>query len=237
MTTRNQWDSSADWYDQNMGNDGDQLNAAIIKPALFDVLGDISDSTILDVGCGSGYVTAQLAQAAKQVLGTDFSPEFIKLCQQKYSDYENLRFAQQDLTQPFDLSGQTFDVVISKMVLQYVPEIQTFAKESVQALSKNGRLIVIVDHPFHTQFFYAQALAGKTNPKYRQLENYFSHAPQTKLSLWGKVELTWYPRTVSEYVQTFVDVGLRLKTMKELEETKDEVVLPRVLVLEFDMRS
>jgi ubiquinone/menaquinone biosynthesis C-methylase UbiE len=231
--TYKQWDSSASWYDQNMGETGDQLNHQIIKPKLMEVLGDLSRRVILDSGCGSGYLAAELAQTAKQVVGIDFSEKFIELCKTKYIASKNLSFQTADVSKKLPFESSTFNTIISKMVLQYVPKINIFASEAYRVSKHKGELIIIVDHPFHTQYFYAQQEAGKPNPKYPKLNNYYSNQEQSKLSLWGKVELTWYPKTVSQYVLVFVDVGWKLTDIQELSETKEDSTLPRILMLKF----
>jgi len=139
----------------------------------------------------------------------------------------------QDIADKFEFGNESFDIILCKMVLQYVESITLFAKESSRMLKNNGRLIVVVDHPFHSQFFYAQSLTGKQNPKYKHLENYFSKNPQEKLSLWGKVKLTWYPKTVEEYITAFLKVGLRLADIREIKEAIEGVDIPRILLLEF----
>jgi ubiquinone/menaquinone biosynthesis C-methylase UbiE len=233
MSTQSQWNSAASLYDQNMGEAGDTLNKELIRPAILKLLGNLKDKVVLDSGCGSGYFTFELAQTAQKVIGTDYADQFVEISRKKYAQVSNLSFQTHDVTQPLVFENETFDLVISKMVLQYVPEIKTFAQESFRVLKTTGELIVAIDHPFHTQFYYAQALAGKIHKKYPHLENYFSDTPQTKRSLWDQVELTWYPRTVSTYVESFLKVGFELKAMEELAEEKDDVVLPRILVLKF----
>jgi len=232
-STLTQWNNSADWYDQNMGDEGDELNKTIIRPNILRILGNLQGKKLLDMGCGSGYLTSELAKTAEQVIGTDFAPDFVKLCQKKYKAYQNLSFQTQDVIKKFKFSDQSFDIVLCKMVLQYIEDIDNFARESARILRHNGRVIVVVDHPFNSQFYYAQSLAGKKNPKYEGLKDYYSRDPQTKLSLWGKVELTWYPKTISDYIQPFIHAGLHLSTIEEYEEMKNGTKIPRILLLEF----
>lgn len=231
--TLNQWNSSASWYDQNMGETGDRLNNQIIRPVILKILGKLTNKRILDVGCGSGYFTAELAKSAKSVVGTDFSENFIKICRQKYEQYKNLSFIQQDIKTELPFVDNGFDFVISKMVLQYVDKIDTFARESFRILTKSGKAVLVVDHPFHAQYYFAQQKAGKFNPKYPNLKDYFSKEPSEKISLWGKIKLTWYPRTISDYVNAFVDVGFKLFQMTELPEGENGIIIPRILVLTF----
>ncbi|MCL4374549.1 class I SAM-dependent methyltransferase [Patescibacteria group bacterium] len=232
-STLAQWNDSADWYDKNMGEEGDKLNRTIIRPNVLRVLGNLQGKTLLDVGCGSGYLTSELAKTAEKIVGTDFAPDFVKICREKYKNQHNLSFQVQDVTQEFIFPSESFDIVLCKMVLQYVENIDNFAKESTRLLKMGGKVVVIVDHPFNSQFYYAQSLTGKKNPKYEDLKDYFSREPQTKLSLWGKVKLTWYPKTISDYIQPFTKVGLHLSNIEELEETKESVRIPRILLLEF----
>ena len=72
MQSKNQWDSAADWYDQNMGEEGDKLNHDIIRPLVLQMIGPLAGKNILDSGCGSGYFSAELAKSASKVVGTDF---------------------------------------------------------------------------------------------------------------------------------------------------------------------
>ena len=233
MTTLQQWNSSSDWYDKNMGENGDELNRDLIFPVINDELGDISGKTILDSGCGSGYFTSLLAKQAKKVIGTDFAEEFIKLCRNKYGKIGNLSFETHNVMESMPFEDNTFDSVISKMVLQYVPKIDVFAKESQRVLVKSGSLIIAVDHPFNSQFYFAQSVAGKPNPKYPGLKDYFDSSEQKKLSLWGKVELSWYPKTIGNYINPFTKNGFTLENIIELPEQKNGIKIPRILLLKF----
>jgi SAM-dependent methyltransferase len=229
--TWGEWDGAAEWYDRNMGEQGDPLNRGLLRPLVLEMLGEAAGLTLLDCGCGSGYLTAELATRATHVTGTDFSSAFVALCRSKYGQRANLEFRDHDLTTPMPLAERSVDVVLCKMVLQYVPRIETFARESWRVLREGGRLLVVVDHPFHAQFHYAQRLAGLDQPKYRDLGDYFDPHERVKLSLWGRVELTWYPRTLSTYVRTFLDAGFRLDDLRELPEPGAEVPVPRILAL------
>lgn len=231
--SQKQWNNSADWYEQNMGEEGDHLNKDLIRPELLQLLGNLKGLKILDSGCGNGYVAAELAKQCEEVVGTDFSPNFVEICQRKYKGVSNLSFLEHNVEKEMPFLSNDFDAIVSKMVLQYVPSINCFATESFRVLKPDGELVVIVDHPFHTQFFYAQELVGKKQDKYPDLQDYFSNGERSKLSLWGKVELTWYQRKISDYVNSFTSVGFSLKTMSELAEVKDSTRLPRVLALAF----
>ena len=233
MKTLQQWEQAVSIYDQNMGEEGDSFNKNSIGPAVLSMLGNYKNKTILDSGCGSGYFTAFLAGKAKNVTGTDFSQKFVDVCNKKYGKIKNLDFVLHDVSKKMPFQEGTFDIIISKMVLQYVEDLNMFANESIRVLKKVGQLIVAVDHPFNTQFYYAQQVAGKPNPRYGVLNDYFDGRAHTKLSLWNKVMLTWYPKTMSGYITPFIKRGFSLVDILESPEEKNNIRIPRVLTTKF----
>jgi len=228
------WDAAADWYDQNMGEQGDLLNRETLRPAVLELLGELQGRRLLDCGCGSGYLTAELARMAARVVGGDFSPRFVELCRRKYASMPNLEFRPLDVTAPLPFADGAFDRVLCKMVLQYVPEIATFAREAWRLLAPAGALVVALEHPAYAQFFYAQQLAGRPDPRQPGLGDYYDPAPRRKLTLWGKVELTWYPRTLADLLHTFFEPGFRLAALRELAEEREGSRIPRVLALRLE---
>jgi ubiquinone/menaquinone biosynthesis C-methylase UbiE len=228
QTSFSQWNNAANWYDQNMGEMGDTLNSTIIRPLVLDMLGDLGGKALLDVGCGSGYLTAELAKSAKKVTGTDFSANFIAICKRKYKARSNLDFIEHDISLPFQFGDASFDTITCKMVLQYVRDIRIFASETMRLLKDRGEVIIVVDHPFRAAYFNTQSEDGP-------VADLFSNKPRTKVGLWGKTELTWYARTTSDYIQLFIDAGLRLTEIREpLERVDASNPIPfSVLALKF----
>jgi ubiquinone/menaquinone biosynthesis C-methylase UbiE len=234
--TNTQWQKAVGWYSGIMGETGDELNFELIRPTLLEILGDLKDKKLLDCGCGSGYLTHELSLVAETVVGTDFSQNFVDLCKEKYGHQNNLDFQLSDVTQKMRFEDNSFDVVLSKMVLQYVENINVFASESCRIVTKAGKVVIAVDHPFHRQFYYAQSLAGKTGPSFDGLNGYFSREAQTKTKIeknGNKIDLTWYPKTISDYIEPFIDAGLCLAKIKEIGEVREGITIPRVLFLEF----
>src|SRR6478609_1657166 len=71
---------------------------------------------ILDLGCGTGTLTAQIARQGALVTGVDRSRDMIESAQEKYAD---LRF---ELADGQDLAyGAEFDAVFSNAALHWMP--------------------------------------------------------------------------------------------------------------------
>jgi SAM-dependent methyltransferase len=94
--------------------------------------------TILDAGCGTGAVLAQLDHAGTSI-GIDLSPDALQFCQQR-GLYALVRGDVNALPFPAD----TFDIVISSSVLyhQWVIDVGAAVRELRRVLKPQGVLIL-----------------------------------------------------------------------------------------------
>lgn len=53
------------------GDEGDFARQHLLNPALFSLLGDVQGKTILDAGCGQGYLCRMLAKRGAIVTGVE----------------------------------------------------------------------------------------------------------------------------------------------------------------------
>jgi trans-aconitate methyltransferase len=93
---------------------------------------------ILDLGCGDGALTAQLAEivSAGEVVGIDSSQGMISVAQPRQTDH--LRFVLMDID---DLNfHEEFDVVFSNATLHWVRDHQRLYRNVKQALRPGGML-------------------------------------------------------------------------------------------------
>lgn len=102
------------------------------------------DAAILDVGCGDGKITADLALTVPQgtIVGLDNSPQMVAYAQRTYplSQYPNLSFVCGDARAlPWT---QTFDVVFSNATLHWVDNHQVFLQGAYGSLRDGGQLAI-----------------------------------------------------------------------------------------------
>ena len=91
---------------------------------------------ILDLGCGTGTLTAEIASTGAQVVGVDRSAEMISEACKKYpaiqfavGDARELRYAQE------------FDAVFSNAALHWIPEAERVVRGVARALRTGGRFV------------------------------------------------------------------------------------------------
>ncbi|MFL6216809.1 MAG: class I SAM-dependent methyltransferase [Blastocatellia bacterium] len=91
---------------------------------------------ILDVGCGTGHLTAQIAASGADVVGIDRSDEMIATARR---NYPQLRFELADAESfRFD---EPFDAIFSNAAIHWMKDQQAVASSIWQALKPGGRFV------------------------------------------------------------------------------------------------
>jgi trans-aconitate 2-methyltransferase len=99
---------------------------------------------ILDVGCGDGKVTAELARTVPQgaVIGVDSSAQMIRFARKTFprTKNTNLKFRVMDARRmKFD---EPFDVIFSNAALHWVDDHPAFVRGAASVLRPGGRLAI-----------------------------------------------------------------------------------------------
>ena len=87
---------------------------------------------VLDAGCGVGYGTALLAEAARRVVGVDVTREAIAYARARYAA-PNVEFDDGDV-QGLERADAEFDVVVSFETIEHVPDPERFVAEMRRVL-------------------------------------------------------------------------------------------------------
>lgn len=111
---------------------------------LIDKLSLKGTENVLDLGCGDGKVTAEIARLIPNstVVGVDSSNEMIDLANEKYpsSLYPNLSFMIMDASR---LSfNNRFDVVFSNAALHWVMDHRPVTEGLYKSLRPNGKILL-----------------------------------------------------------------------------------------------
>jgi len=139
--------------------------------AVLDLLGARSGERILDLGCGSGQLTAAIAEAGASVIGLDSSPEMLTEARAHYPavDFRLGDAADFALEEPVD-------AVFSNAVLHWVKNADGAAACIARALKHGGRFVA--------------EFGGHGN---------IQSVLDTLHSLLGPVETPWYYPGIAEY--------------------------------------
>jgi 2-polyprenyl-3-methyl-5-hydroxy-6-metoxy-1,4-benzoquinol methylase len=92
-------------------------------------LGDLEGRRILDVGCGSGRYSVELARQGAQVVGVDFSEEMLTMARERAEGAEvtdRTTFISGDFTTWAPETDERFDAAFAMGVLDYVDDATRF---------------------------------------------------------------------------------------------------------------
>lgn len=224
----NQWDQYADLVDHRIGEGGDDLHTKLIDPMILSYVGDTSGKTVVDLGCGNGYLYNKVVSPGAYI-GIDFSKKLLEKARNRTKILPSTHFIYADITKRLPLKPKSADIVVCNMVLQYVPRLDGVVSNIISILKTSGVCVVVIDHPAHTLFLRAQELAGKPNDKFLDSMSYFREGRRRKKSLWGKATLTYYHRTLASYINVF-SASFRLDQASEASEDGE---MPRILGLKW----
>lgn len=103
---------------------------------------NVTGKKIIDIGCGGGIYTKQLAQmGANEVIGFDFSKEILQAARENCGDLQNVSFIQGD-AHNIDIPNETFDIVISRAVVHHLQNVPLFLQNAYRILKQGGVLIL-----------------------------------------------------------------------------------------------
>ncbi len=92
---------------------------------VFDIVHAREGVSVLDLGCGTGKLTARILEAGHPVTAVDFSGQML---QAAAHNAPGATFVQGELAQVPDLlAGQTFDCIIAVYALHHLPDAEKYA--------------------------------------------------------------------------------------------------------------
>jgi SAM-dependent methyltransferase len=145
---------------------------------------------ILDVGCGTGQLTSEIAQCGAEMMGIDASPEMIATARE---NFPQLRFEVADATAlPF---ANEFDAVMSNAALHWIRDQRVAIASVARALKPGGRFVL--------------EMGG-----HRNLRQTMAAGCEAMLSLGvqnPEGRIPWYFPSIGEYAPRLESAGFEIK--------------------------
>ena len=176
------------------GLDSGYIQGVGLKPTLLSLIGDVSSKTLLDAGCGTGWLDREVK--CKSAYSCDVVPP----------RSVPRGFSAQDVT-ALGFANESFDVVVCSMVLMWIRDLASGLQELRRVTVRSGRLIVALAHPYfyHTGHVLDDSsfvISRNLEEEYVDNEHHIS----------GSVgPLSYYYRPYFTYVNALVGAGWELR--------------------------
>jgi ubiquinone/menaquinone biosynthesis C-methylase UbiE len=231
------WGKVATWYDK-MINDENSYQNKVILPKVMRILEDNvkknNSEVILDLGCGVGFFTEKFhnrfvdinaeAEVKNKIVGVDIGEESITVAKSK-TNSEIEYHANTAESLPF-LKNMSVDKITIILALQNIKFVQKCIAECGRVLKKNGKLIVVMNHPYYRIPKNTSWNWDSENFKqYRRVDRYLSPfeieidmnpGKKDKTAKEKKESTTLsFHRPMSWYVNEFAKQGLQMEDMQE----------------------
>jgi len=209
------WNAMGDeWFE--LAQTGES-RLCFIMPNMLRFMGDVEGMKILDLGCGEGGYSRELARRGARLVSIDCSEKAIeyaaKMAAEESLSIEHHIRNSNDL---FDIDSEQFDIVLCSMMLMDCEDLDGTLREVFRVLKPGGRLFASVLHPcFDGNHDTGIGRQGSGIDRQVVVMNYFE-PKEWSAPLWGgTIPVIWRHRTLEEYVKSFIKAGLTIVDLNE----------------------
>lgn len=182
----------ADWFYNSFWRDPEFVKIQLLPKVEFVIkISKCRGGRVIELGCGPGYLTLELARHGLDVVGVDLSLKNIEIARKYAAEnpfketFGSLSYECADFTQ-FPLGERAFDSVVFFASLHHVPNIEALLERVHRGLKPGGNLIIC--EPNRENFSRASAefaaVLRAVLPTWKSCEEKL--APLTNSEAWGK---------------------------------------------------
>jgi 2-polyprenyl-3-methyl-5-hydroxy-6-metoxy-1,4-benzoquinol methylase len=145
------WDTNAEYWDAQHGDEGNLTQRLLIGPAVERLLALQPGELVLDLACGAGAMARRMARLGAHVVAADFSAGMLERARARAAEAgDQIEFHQVDATDPAQLAALgagRFDAAVCLQALMDMPAIEPALRALARAIKPEGRVVCSVTHP------------------------------------------------------------------------------------------
>lgn len=212
-----EWDLLAHARYEQLRNDDDVSFSKILKPFVASSVGDAQ--SIVDIGCGTGNLTADLRNVSHRVLGID--PSFRSIEIARIHDPSGEYIVETLEAWVTAHPHERFDLAVVNMVLMDVPDLKGFCR-ALSNIARGGRIVATITHPSFWPLYWNYA----SNRGFDYMAETIVEAPFTTTLKSYSLTTTHIHRPLSTYLTELVAAGMTITGFKELRGAEPPRLFP-----------
>ncbi len=144
-----QWETKAAFWDDMHGDEGNIFHRTLVAPTAERLLKLQPGETVLDLACGNGVFSRQMAELGATVVACDFSTALIDHARQRrYADRIDYRVVDATDSDALRTLGlHRFDAVVCNMALMDIATLDPLLIALRDLLKPGGRAVFTLMHP------------------------------------------------------------------------------------------
>jgi SAM-dependent methyltransferase len=152
------WDRVAELRVAQITNGKDLSFNYILVPTVLRLSAHSDFTTVLDIGCGPGFLTRLLASKAQRLTGIDMSGKMIDLAQKSCGNLGNVELVHSTI-EGFAANQESppFTLAIANMSLMSMIELDKVLHATARLLKRGGHFIFTITHPCFWPFYWGYA--------------------------------------------------------------------------------
>jgi 2-polyprenyl-3-methyl-5-hydroxy-6-metoxy-1,4-benzoquinol methylase len=223
------WNEGARAWEDFVESGKDHYRHQIHGPALLSVCGPLAGRRVLDLGCGQGHFTRQLAQRGASVVGVDISEGLLAFAQEHEAkeplgiEYHLMSAADVQL----HFAPGSFDLITACFSLHDMADPKTALKSAHGVLRPGERMVVASPHPCTDTPYREWEISPDGSKGALKIDHYFDSGPA--VLHWNMRRLTqhwdapYWRHTLSEWSAMIAQAGFLIRRMHEPRPTAEQV--------------
>ena len=209
---KHEWNRIARTRHEQIVSGKDLSYQHILVPLVLGLLEGCDLTRVLDLGCGTGELTKELAKISSEVVGIDPSEQSVEIARKICVDSGNVSFhvtTAEDFAREW--TGSRFTIAVANMALMTCLDLSSFIKATSHLLHSNGRFVATITHPW----FWPQYWGYDHSDWFRYDQEIVLEAPFT-ISLEATNQITTHVhRPLFTYINTLSQTGFQIDTLLE----------------------
>lgn len=216
-----QWDLIALKREEQIQSGIDHSANEVLAPAILSRL--TAKKNVLDVGCGTGWLSARAARVSKSIVGIDPSVTSIEIARRFHGDSRCDYFV--NSVEEFSRRDVRFEAAFANMSVSSSPNIGAFFNASRNLLKANSDFIITLPHPCFWPFYWGYVKEPWFDyEKEMPIESEFRISQQRT-----ELKTTHFHRPLAMYVSTIQEARFKISELTELRGAGFD--LPRFLLI------
>ena len=218
---RTAWNQGARAWQTFVRSGADYYRTLVHGPALLEMCLPVAAKRVLDLGCGEGYFTRELARSGALVVGVDVSESLLEYAQERETEerlgIEYRHMDARDIATSWD--DGSFGLITACMSLQDMDDVGAVLHAAGNVLRAGSRMVFSTPHPC-TDTPERGWERGEAGEKLAlKIDRYFDTGPAVMDWKMPRLAYRWrtpyWRRTLEEWTALTSEAGFVVRQLRE----------------------